>query len=144
MRQWICLVGISIGVVIVVLEERKAEDEEKNNNNPTNLGAGLIAATVACCSSALAGVYFEKVLKKPSSDGSKIPNTSVWMRNIQLVFFFVMILLCHDRRVPRWSQRDRKAIPSWIRCLGLGPCRSAIWWEHAGGDCPTKNPALRV
>ena len=25
MRQWICLVGISIGVVIVVLEERKAE-----------------------------------------------------------------------------------------------------------------------
>ena len=28
MRQWICLVGISIGVVIVVLEERKAEDEE--------------------------------------------------------------------------------------------------------------------
>ena len=91
MRQWICLVGISIGVVIVVLEERKAEDEEKNKNNPTNLGAGLIAATVACCSSALAGVYFEKVLKKPSSDGSTIRNTSVWMRNIQLAFFFVMI-----------------------------------------------------
>ena len=139
MRQWICLVGISIGVVIVVLEERKAEDEEKNNNNPTNLRAGLIAATVACCPSALAGVYFEKVLKKPSSDGFKIP------KHISLdAQHSVGILLCHDRRVPRWSQRDRKAILSWIRCLGLGPCRSGIWWEHAGGDCPTKNPALRV
>ena len=91
LRQWICLVGISIGVAIVVLGERKAEDEEKDNNKTTNLGVGLVAVTVACCSSALAGVYFEKVLKKPSSDGSKIPNASVWMRNIQLAFFSVII-----------------------------------------------------
>ena len=95
-RQWICLVGISIGVAIVVLGERSAEDEAKDQAKTTNLGLGLVAVTVACVCSALAGVYFEKVLKKPSSspDGSKVPSASVWMRNIQLAFFSVLIAAC--------------------------------------------------
>ncbi|KAL7557570.1 hypothetical protein ACA910_010237 [Epithemia clementina (nom. ined.)] len=93
-RQWICLVGLSLGVAIVVLGERKVEDEEKDKSNNSNLVVGLVAVTIACLSSALAGVYFEKVLKKPgqsSMNGAKTPNASVWMRNIQLAFFSVVI-----------------------------------------------------
>ena len=45
----------------------------------------------ACCLSGLAGVYFEKILKKPSSVGGAPPQVSIWVRNIQLAFFGVMI-----------------------------------------------------
>ncbi|KAJ3047701.1 hypothetical protein HK102_012858, partial [Quaeritorhiza haematococci] len=43
---------------------------------------GLLAVTVACILSGLAGVWFEKVLK-----GSK---ASLWLRNVQLSFFSVV------------------------------------------------------
>jgi len=92
-RQWVSLVGISMGVAVVVLGERKAEDEEKDAEKDVNLGTGLVAVSVACLSSALAGVYFEKVLKKPS-EGADKPAASVWMRNMQLAFFSVVIALC--------------------------------------------------
>lgn len=92
-QQWICLVGISFGVAIVVLGERKADEEAKDSAKAVNLGIGLTSVTIACMSSALAGVYFEKVLKHPpvAKDGTKIPNASVWMRNMQLSFFSVII-----------------------------------------------------
>ena len=89
-RQWVCLVGISCGVAIVVLGERKAEDEAKDAEKAVDLSVGLVAVSIACLSSALAGVYFEKVLKKP---GDKGPQASVWMRNMQLAFFSVVIAL---------------------------------------------------
>ena len=62
----------------------------------TNLVVGLLAVTCACVSSALAGVYFEKVLKKPATesnddDAVKTPPASLWMRNIQLAFYSVLI-----------------------------------------------------
>lgn len=88
-RQWACLVGLSLGVAIVVLGEKKDDGKAKD----TNMGVGLIAVSISCFSSALAGVYFEKVLKKPSNPGdeSKVPSASVWMRNMQLAFFSVVI-----------------------------------------------------
>eukprot|EP00527_Entomoneis_sp_CCMP2396_P009341 CAMPEP_0198138886 /NCGR_PEP_ID=MMETSP1443-20131203/2271_1 /TAXON_ID=186043 /ORGANISM="Entomoneis sp., Strain CCMP2396" /LENGTH=391 /DNA_ID=CAMNT_0043800843 /DNA_START=191 /DNA_END=1366 /DNA_ORIENTATION=- len=92
-RQWLSLVGISLGVAFVVLGERKAEDEEEDSEKGVNLSVGLVAVTVACFSSAMAGVYFEKVLKKPATHGAKVPNASVWMRNMQLAFFSVIIAL---------------------------------------------------
>lgn len=54
-----------------------------------NLFTGLAAVTVACLSSALAGVYFEMVLKKPPKAGTR--PVSLWMRNIQMAFFSVAI-----------------------------------------------------
>jgi solute carrier family 35 (UDP-sugar transporter), member A1/2/3 len=48
----------------------------------------LTAVTIACLSSALAGVYFEKVVKT-SSSGEKQKPVSVWMRNFQLAFFTI-------------------------------------------------------
>jgi len=46
--------------------------------------------TISCLCSALAGVYFEKVLKKVDKGSSRAP-VSIWMRNIQLAFFSVSI-----------------------------------------------------
>jgi UDP-sugar transporter A1/2/3 len=86
-QQWICLVGLSLGVAIVVLGEGSKKKEDSNENNQS-LSLGLIAVTIACFSSALAGVYFEKVLKR--KDAAPV---SLWMRNIQMAFFSIVIAL---------------------------------------------------
>lgn len=93
-QQWVCLVMISFGVAMVVLGEKK--DSSAQQGGQTNLVVGLFAVTCACVSSALAGVYFEKVLKKPAAaetgdDAVKTPPPSLWMRNIQLAFYSVVI-----------------------------------------------------
>jgi len=91
LQQWICLVTLSAGVAIVVLEKQgKKEDETAKEGQSMTLG--LMAVSIACLSSALAGVYFEKVIKTSSST-AKPKIVSVWMRNIQLAFFTVVIAL---------------------------------------------------
>lgn len=90
-QQWICLVVLSLGVAIVVL------GESSNSSTPTAAGEqslvkGLSAVTIACLSSALAGVYFEKVVKAVGSVDKSKP-VSVWMRNIQLAFFTIWTAL---------------------------------------------------
>ena len=88
MQQWICLVMLSLGVAVVVLGEKKAEEHHDHQN----LLLGLIAVSIACLSSALAGVYFEKVLKKPDKDmDASVAPPSLWMRNMQLAFYSVLI-----------------------------------------------------
>jgi UDP-sugar transporter A1/2/3 len=89
-QQWVCLVGLSLGVAIVVLGEKKSSGSDDSHQN---LFVGLSAVTVACFCSALAGVYFEKVLKKVSSDATQEPQASLWMRNIQMAFFCCIIAL---------------------------------------------------
>jgi solute carrier family 35 (UDP-sugar transporter), member A1/2/3 len=98
-QQWLCLLGLSMGVATVVLGERGSPTKDTNSSG--NLVVGLIAVSISCFSSALAGVYFEMVLKKntppavKSVDGSPsstvLPPPSLWMRNIQLAFFSVLI-----------------------------------------------------
>ena len=101
-QQWICLVTLSLGVAIVVLGEQQQKDKATtSSSNTQNLALGLTSVTISCLSSALAGVYFEKVLKKPAQDknaaaggaaaaASHAP-PSLWMRNIQLAFFSFVI-----------------------------------------------------
>ena len=100
-KQWVCLVALSVGVAVVVLGEKK-DGEDKGNTttaaaaeaeNGQSLILGLLCVTISCCCSALAGVYFEKVLKKKTTDNtgvSKAP-VSMWMRNIQLATFSIII-----------------------------------------------------
>eukprot|EP00542_Grammatophora_oceanica_P001785 CAMPEP_0194065404 /NCGR_PEP_ID=MMETSP0009_2-20130614/85449_1 /TAXON_ID=210454 /ORGANISM="Grammatophora oceanica, Strain CCMP 410" /LENGTH=386 /DNA_ID=CAMNT_0038718245 /DNA_START=151 /DNA_END=1312 /DNA_ORIENTATION=- len=95
-KQWICLVALSIGVATVVLGEKK--DTGEKDVGEQSLMTGLIAVTIACFSSAFAGVYFERVLKKATTnpDGTPKQPVSMWMRNIQLAFFSVMIAVGKD------------------------------------------------
>lgn len=93
-KQWVCLVFLSIGVAIVVLGEKKDDKKEEDNSDKPaqSLSLGLIAVTVACFCSALAGVYFEKVLKKATTEnGASRAPVSLWMRNVQLAFFSIVI-----------------------------------------------------
>lgn len=88
-QQWICLVVLSIGVAIVVLEKQQPPHQEDDSDKPVqSLTIGLASVTIACLSSALAGVYFEKVLKRKDAQP-----VSLWMRNMQLAFFSVAIAL---------------------------------------------------
>jgi len=103
-QQWICLVILSGGVAIVVLDSKEEDksNEEENDEPAQSLTVGLSAVTVACTSSALAGVYFEKVIKT-SSNGDKQKPVSVWMRNIQLAFFTIITALLQGM----WSNEGK-------------------------------------
>ena len=74
----------------------------KKHNNST---VGLIAVMLACISSGVAGVYFEKLLKMKANAGVA-PPPSLWMRNIQLALFSILLGL-----IPIISS-DRAAIIS--------------------------------
>lgn len=92
-QQWACLVGLSLGVAIVVLGE-DTKSVVTTVSGEQSLTVGLIAVAIACTSSALAGVYFEKVLKTPTGTGTgdkQQKPVSVWMRNIQLAVFTIWI-----------------------------------------------------
>jgi UDP-sugar transporter A1/2/3 len=90
-HQWICLVVLSLGVAIVVLGE-SGNASKATSAGEQSLTKGLSAVTIACLSSALAGVYFEKVIKAVGSVDKSKP-VSVWMRNIQLAFFTILTAL---------------------------------------------------
>ena len=48
---------------------------------------GVGAVLLSCCLSGFSGVYFEYLLKKKATDGSR--EVSLWMRNIQLGAFSI-------------------------------------------------------
>lgn len=63
------------------LDESNSKTHALEGENEMSRTLGLVAVTISCVLSGLAGVYFEKVLK-----GS---NASLWIRNVQLSFFSV-------------------------------------------------------
>jgi len=89
-QQWICLLTLGVGVAVVVLAEKKEDANTTAVNSRQNFSLGLLSVTIACFSSAFAGVYFEKVVKDKTSSAEP---PSLWMRNIQLAFFSVIIAL---------------------------------------------------
>jgi UDP-sugar transporter A1/2/3 len=140
LQQWLCLTLLGVGVAIVVLGESKKDepsetesvDTETENNTDGNNGmqeqsmsVGLISVTIACVSSALAGVYFEKVLKKTTTaevGGKPQAPVSLWMRNIQMAFFSVCIALV-QYMTSKSSSSDEAEKPfmhgftGWVYCL---------------------------
>ena len=123
LQQWVCLCMISLGVALVVLGEKKDNNSSKAGGS-TNLVVGLFAVSCACVSSALAGVYFEKVLKKKASTtAEQVPEASLWMRNIQLAFYSVLIALARDLWESRTVEKEPKSylhgINAWTWTLVL-------------------------
>jgi solute carrier family 35 (UDP-sugar transporter), member A1/2/3 len=79
LQQWVCLTAIRVGVAIVVLgEQQTGGGSSAATTDKQNLGKGLTAVSIACLSSALTGVYFEKVLKRPSKDATLVQPASLW------------------------------------------------------------------
>jgi len=89
LQQWICLVSLGFGVAVVVLDKEDGDKDDSAAKEGQSMKIGLMSVTVACLSSALAGVYFEKVIKGVGSKEKTKP-VSVWMRNIQLAFFSII------------------------------------------------------
>lgn len=100
-QQWVCLVTLSAGVAVVVLDSKGDDKKDSESKDGQSLFVGLTAVCIACLSSALAGVYFEKVIKTASSGDKKKP-VSVWMRNIQLAFFTIITALMQGM----WTKSD--------------------------------------
>jgi len=78
LNKWISLFLLAVGVGIVQIQSMGGAGKEVTAHlmNPV---AGFLAVLVACCTSGLAGVYFEMVLKNSQTD--------LWIRNVQLSLF---------------------------------------------------------
>ena len=84
--QWISLVMLFFGIALVQLQPSmlNAKKTEVEGQHPT---VGFVAVLVSSLCSGFAGVYFEKILKGTG----KGPAASIWLRNIQLGLFGVIL-----------------------------------------------------
>mmetsp|Transcript_28632 Transcript_28632/g.52320 ORF Transcript_28632/g.52320 Transcript_28632/m.52320 type:complete len:399 (-) Transcript_28632:198-1394(-) len=136
LQQWVCLTLLGVGVAIVVLGESSAANGEHSKRETVatentdgmqeqSMSVGVIAVTIACVSSALAGVYFEKVLKKTTTaevGGKPQAPVSLWMRNIQMAFFSVCIALVQYMTSKPTSDDELEkpfmhGFTGWVYCL---------------------------
>merc|ERR1712168_469860 len=89
--QWFSLLVLTVGVALdqlpadaVTSQEPVSGDtnsnDEEDANHHINRPVGLAAVLTACCSSGLAGVYFEMLVKTGKQ-------TSIVIRNLQLGIF---------------------------------------------------------
>lgn len=97
MRQWTALFALIIGVASVQVSTMRSSNEQidaieldgegvaikDSESKQEDVIMGGLAALAAAMTSGFAGVYFEMVLK-----GS---DTSVWVRNIHLALFGVIV-----------------------------------------------------
>jgi len=125
LKQWICLATLGLGVAIVVLGENVGDtsikNKEKSDIPEQKLLLGLVSVTVACLCSAFAGVYFEKVLKKPAimKENNKTP-ASLWIRNMQMALFSVFIALVQLHNIKDTKDAEKKfchGFTNWVWIL---------------------------
>ena len=84
-QKWLALGLLTVGVALVQIPSgaELQKDEEDLRQGRADVMIGLMAVLMACCTSAFSGVYFERILKKKAG--------SLWLRNIQLGIFGVML-----------------------------------------------------
>ncbi|CAH8603885.1 unnamed protein product [Dicrocoelium dendriticum] len=81
--KWIALVMLCLGIVLSQLNPETVSSSPPSNRTASSPFAGLCAIVFATVSSGFAGVYFEKILKGTAP--------SIWMRNIQLAAFGIVV-----------------------------------------------------
>jgi UDP-galactose transporter len=96
-KKWVSLVLLMVGVAIVQIPIGESSDDTHKKaardvqisskvlatgHPEMNRSLGLLAVIIACSTSGLAGVYFEKVLK----DSTKV---TLWVRNVQMSFYSI-------------------------------------------------------
>ncbi|KAI7895246.1 UDP-galactose transporter [Mucor mucedo] len=103
-RKWIALAILTAGIALVVMPkgEKKiiATEQETSIGNQSN-AKGLLSVFTACILSGIAGVYFEKIVKTATKevdlekdknyDSEQAIKTQLWIRNIQLSLFSVIL-----------------------------------------------------
>jgi UDP-sugar transporter A1/2/3 len=80
--QWSGVLCLALGIVFVQLSGAKENAYHSITSSASDRWVGLIFILSAAGCSALAGVYFEKMLR-----GSKV---SFWVRNVHLAFFAIV------------------------------------------------------
>ena len=78
LTKWVSLLLLAVGVGIVQIQSVGGAGRVVTAHLMNPL-AGFLAVLIACCTSGLAGVYFEMVLKNSQTD--------LWIRNVQLSLF---------------------------------------------------------
>lgn len=78
LSKWVSLILLALGVGIVQVQGVGGGDREVTAK-VMDPAAGFLAVLIGCCTSGLAGVYFEMVLKNSQTD--------LWIRNVQLSLF---------------------------------------------------------
>lgn len=78
LNKWFSLLLLTMGVGIVQVQSAGGDGNEATAHL-MNPAAGFLAVLIGCCTSGLAGVYFEMVLKNSQTD--------LWIRNVQLSLF---------------------------------------------------------
>jgi UDP-sugar transporter A1/2/3 len=107
-KKWISLVLLMVGIAAVSVlpdgsqggKDSKPAGLEAHARATMNRTVGMVSVIIACATSGLAGVYFEKVLK----DSAKV---TLWVRNIQLSFYslfpalFIGVMLKDGREISK-------------------------------------------
>lgn len=81
--KWLYLVILTMGAMAVQFNASAHSTASSSNEDVASPMQGLMIITLGCVMSSSAGVYFEKVLKGTT--------TSIWMRNVQLGLFSVLV-----------------------------------------------------
>ncbi|KAI8879117.1 UDP-galactose transporter [Backusella circina FSU 941] len=103
--KWIALGILTMGIGLVVLPKSNTTNDDSIGNQSN--AKGLLSVFTACILSGIAGVYFEKIVKagptkskqdedkspveKPIHDQQQQVKVQLWIRNIQLSLFSVIL-----------------------------------------------------
>jgi len=80
-KKWLSLFLLTAGIVATQIDSSAGRVDQSTQEQ--SFFVGIVSVITCGCSSALAGVYFEKILKGT--------NPSLWVRNAQLAFFSVLL-----------------------------------------------------
>jgi len=91
--KWLALTLMGAGLAMVQLGAgEETAQKDMGNSHEQSIPLGLAFVLFGCMCSGFAGVYFEKMMKpQANADGTMPRNPSMWMKNMQLSFFTLLI-----------------------------------------------------